>query len=82
MTGLMLAMFFGAFCFYLGWNIGAVLLVAVAVVIVPLLAFTDRVVFDGKRLRRTGVLPRLWARFNDYYHILRVRDIEQVETQS
>ncbi len=81
-TGLMLALFFGAFCLYLGWNISAFLLAATAVVLIPLFAFTDRVVFDGKRLRRTGVLPRFWAWFNDYYFVLRVRDIEQVESQS
>lgn len=81
-TALMLALFFSAFCFYLEWNVCALLLVSAAVLLVPLLAFTDRIVFDGKRLRRTGVMPRFWAWFNNYYYVLRTRDIEQVETQS
>ncbi|MBK8812573.1 MAG: hypothetical protein IPN69_17830 [Acidobacteria bacterium] len=81
-TAMMLVLFFAAFCVYLEWNIAAVALFVSGIVILPVLAFTDRIVFDGKRLRRTGIVPRFWAWFNNFHYRLKITDIEQIETQS
>jgi tetratricopeptide (TPR) repeat protein len=48
----------------------------------PALALTDRIAFDGKRIRRTGILPQAWAWLNGYYYRLKLADIEQIETQA
>jgi hypothetical protein len=48
----------------------------------PILAWTDRIVFDGKRLTRTGFLPRFWAWTNSTNFRLKISDIEQVESQA
>ena len=58
------------------------ILVGLAWLAIPYLMRTDRIVFDGKRLTRTGFLPRLWSSFNNSRFRLRIGDIEQVETQS
>ncbi len=81
-TAIFVVLFFAAFCAYLEWDRAAAVLALVGLCILPLLAFTDRVAFDGRRLRRTGLLPRLWAWVNNYHYRLKISDIEQVETQS
>ncbi len=81
-TAMMLVLFFGAFFLYFEWDVTATVFLASGLVGLPLLAFTDRVVFDGKRLRRTGILPRFWAWFNNFHYRLKISDIEQIETQS
>lgn len=47
----------------------------------PSLALTDRVVFNGKRIYRSGLLPKSWAYFTGLRFWLKVKDIEQVETR-
>ncbi len=79
---LLLGMFFTALFIYLEKDLWAAILLALVVFILPALALTDRVVFDGKRLRRTGILPRAWAYLNGYYYHLKLSDIEQIETQA
>jgi tetratricopeptide (TPR) repeat protein len=78
----LLGMFFTAFFIYLEKDLWAAVLLALMVFILPALALTDRVVFDGKRLRRTGILPRVGAYLNGYYYHLKLSDIEQIETQA
>lgn len=56
--------------------------ILVAILVVPLLAFFDRIAFDGKRLIRTGLLPRLLASFGGFPNRLRLNHIEQVDTQA
>jgi tetratricopeptide (TPR) repeat protein len=75
-------LFFGAFFLYVERDVTGASMFFAAVVVIPFLAFTDRIVFDGKRLRRTGILPRFWAWFNNFHYRLKVSDIEQIETQS
>jgi tetratricopeptide (TPR) repeat protein len=47
---------------------------------VPLLWLTDKIKFDGRRIRRTGLMPRLLARLTGIRDRLKLSDIEQVET--
>ncbi len=64
------------------FDIAALLTIACAWIVTPLLAFTDRIIFDGQRLSRRGVVPfikRLTARRS---LILQACDIERVETSA
>lgn len=74
--------FLSAFAFYLERDIFGTALFFIALVLIPILAFTDRVSFDGRRLRRTGLLPGLWSYLNRSRIRLKLTDIEQVDTQS
>jgi hypothetical protein len=75
LVAFLLGMFFTAFFIYLEKDLWAAVLLALMVFILPALALTDRVVFDGKRLRRTGILPRVWAYLNGYYYHLKLSDM-------
>lgn len=77
-----LASFLTGFLIYLGKDLAAFLLFAISWTIVPVLAWKDRIVFDGKYIFRTGIIPKLWARFSGKPRRLRVSQIEQVETQA
>lgn len=81
-TALFLGTFFSGLLFYLELDLPAAVLLATSWFIVPMLAWRDRVSFDGRSLRRTGIVPRLWTWFNGGRRRLKVNDIEQVETQS
>ncbi|MEO6335168.1 MAG: hypothetical protein ABIO91_09305 [Pyrinomonadaceae bacterium] len=65
---------------YLGYLESAFLLIAIAWIIIPLLWITDKITFDGRRIRRTGLVPYLLARATGTRDRLKVSDIEQVET--
>jgi tetratricopeptide (TPR) repeat protein len=78
----LLGTFFAAFFIYLEKDFWAVLLIALCIFFLPALALTDRIAFDGKRIRRTGILPQAWAWLNGYYYRLKLADIEQIETQA
>lgn len=77
-----LAIFFTAFFVYLEQDLIAALLASFAFLALPLLAWRDRVSFDGANLQRTGTVPRLWNALNRQPQTLNVNDIEQVETQA
>ncbi|MDQ3178914.1 MAG: hypothetical protein M3Q33_00180 [Acidobacteriota bacterium] len=79
---LFLTTFFSGFFIYLEQDLAGILLFGTSWLIFPLLAWTDRITFDGKRLRRTGFLPRFWASLNNYKYRLKIDDIEQIETQA
>lgn len=81
-TALFLATFLAAFLIYLEMNLTGIILVGLSWVAFPFLAWSDRIVFDGRRLTRTGYLPRFWAGFNNTNYRLKVSDVEQVETQA
>jgi len=81
-TALLLGLFFTGFFIYLEMDFWAILLLALSVIILPALAMTDRIAFDGKRIRRTGILPQAWGSLNGYHYRLKLSDIEQVETQA
>ncbi|HSK73777.1 MAG TPA: hypothetical protein VK892_18915 [Pyrinomonadaceae bacterium] len=79
---LFLATFYSGFLIYLEQDWAALFLLVSASVLLPFLAWNDRIKFDGKRLSRTGLLPRFWARLNNSRFHLKLSDIEQVETQA
>jgi tetratricopeptide (TPR) repeat protein len=64
---------------YDGW---ALLLVSAAWLILPLLAFTDRIVFDGLSLRRQGPISSLLHLITGYRKQLWIDDFETVETHA
>lgn len=80
--GLFLLSFYSGFLVYLEMDRAALFLIAAAVILLPFLALTDRIEFDGKRLTRTGFLPRLWFWLNNSRSRLKISDVEQVETQA
>ncbi len=79
---LFLTTFLTGFLVYLEQDLIAVTLFVVTWLCFPILAWTDRIVFDGKRLTRTGFLPRVWAWTNSTNFRLKISDIEQVESQA
>lgn len=81
-TAALLGAFFTALFVYLEIDSAAIVLFTLSLVVVPALAMTDRLTFDGKRLRRTGFLPRLWAWANGFSYRLKLSDVEQIETQA
>jgi tetratricopeptide (TPR) repeat protein len=76
----LLLTFFALLSFYLSFYPIAGAMIGLAVVLVPVLALTDRIVFDGKRLIRTGLLPRIWFRLNGLRGWMKLRNVEQVDT--
>lgn len=79
---LFLTTFLTAFLIYLEKDIAALSLFVVSWLAFPILAWNDRIVFDGKRLTRTGVLPRVWFWLKATRNSLKITDIEQVESQA
>lgn len=74
--------FFSALSIYLEANLLAYLLFAVSWIAMPFLAMTDKIVFNGKRLHRSGLLPKAWAYLTRSRNWLKLKDVEQVETQA
>lgn len=81
-VALFLVTFFSGLLFYLEFDFIATACFGLSWLFLPFLAFTDRLVFDGKRLERTGVLPKGWAIINNLHRRLKISDIEQVDTQA
>lgn len=79
-TAFMVGSFFAGLFVYLEFERLAYAMFVLSWVVVPLLAFSDRLVFDGKRIRRTGILPRIWSTITGGRLRLRVRDIEQIDS--
>ena len=73
-------LFVSALLLYFGFIIASFSAALVSLLLVPVLAYTDRIVFDGRRLVRTGVLPRVWFRMNGIRTSLKIRHIEQIDT--
>lgn len=81
-TALVLNTFFSSFLYYLEKDVLAILVFVTGVLLFPALAWTDRIVFDGKSLIRTGFLPRIRVRFNGTRNHIKLSQIEQIETQA
>ena len=60
----------------------ALVLIASAWLIMPVLALTDRIAFDGISLRRQGPIPSLLQLLFGYRKQLSIDDFETVETQA
>ena len=81
-TALFILTFISSFILYLAYDIAGTVLLVFGSVLLACLAYMDRIVFDGRRLCRTGLIPRTWARMNGMRDRLKLSDIEQVETQA
>lgn len=81
-TALLLGTFLSALLFYLEIDIVGFILFGVSWIFLPFFALNDRISFDGRRLVRTGLVPRAWSWFNGSRRRLKLTDIEQVETQA
>lgn len=79
-ASVLLFVFFAVLSLYLEFQFVAAALFAIGLIAVPLLRATDKIVFDGRRLVRTGILPRLWLRANGMRTALKLKNIEQVDT--
>lgn len=79
---LFLATFFTGLFVYLEYDLIAMVLFVSNWTLIPMLLWTDKISFDGKRLNRTGLLPKAWAWFNNSKNRLKLSEIEQVETQA
>src|SRR5258706_9046667 len=63
-------------------QIWALVFLAVAWLLIPALAFTDRLVFDGRSLSRRGVFPFISQLVSGTRQRLNVTDFERVETNA
>lgn len=72
--------FLSALVAYLGYLEYSLPLAFIAWIVVPIFWISDKLTFDGRRIRRTGVVPYLLARATGTRDRLKVSDIEQVET--
>lgn len=81
-SAILLGTFFSALLFYLELDLPAVLLFGASWILIPFFALNDKISFDGKRLTRTGLLPKVWTWFNSSRRRLKLIDIEQVETHA
>ncbi|MDH3492211.1 MAG: hypothetical protein OEM82_01580 [Acidobacteriota bacterium] len=77
-----LATFFAGLCLYIEYDLFAAALLLFGWIVIPFILWGDRIVFDGKRLVRTGIVPRVWARINNSECALELDAVEQVETQA
>jgi len=82
LTALLLGTFFSSFLFYLEMDLPGVILFGLSWILIPFFALSDHISFDGKRLLRTGVVPKVWSWLNGSRRRLKIADIEQVETQA
>ncbi|MBP9664256.1 MAG: tetratricopeptide repeat protein [Pyrinomonadaceae bacterium] len=82
LKGLMLGTYFTGLLFYLHFDVAAYLVFCISWILIPFFTLNDRISFDGRRLARSGLLPRLWTWFNGGRKRLRITDVEQVETQA
>ena len=74
--------FLSAFLIYLEINSLYVVGIFVLWALLPLLAYLDRIRFDGRRLLRTGPVPWVLRRFLRVHPGLKLKDIEQVDTMA
>jgi tetratricopeptide (TPR) repeat protein len=81
-TALLLGSFFSGLFFYLELDPAGIVLFSISWILIPALALNDRISFDGKRIFRTGLLPKIWSSLNSSRRSLKVSDIEQVETHA
>ena len=74
--------FFAASLLRADYDVLALLLAGLTWIITPVLALTDRLVFDGVSLRRQGLLPSFLHLLFAYRKQLLVDDFETLETQA
>lgn len=79
---ILIATFFCGLFLHLEFDLFAILLFLAAWILTPLLLLTDKIVFDGFELSRTGLVPKIWAAINGSGTRLATDEIELVETQA
>lgn len=82
LIALLLGTFFSALLFYMELDLPGILLFIVSWIFVPFFALNDHVVFDGKRLTRSGLVPSVWSWFYGSRRRLKLTEIEQIETEA
>ena len=82
LTALLLGTFFSALLLYLEIDVVGLILFGLSWICLPFFALHDHIIFDGKSLTRTGIVPRAWVWFNASRRRLKLTEIEQVETQA
>jgi len=73
-------MFFAAYSYYLEYYVAAAAIAAAALFIIPPVAFTDRISFDGKRIYRSGIGSFIWSFIDRSLNRLKIKDIEFIDT--
>jgi tetratricopeptide (TPR) repeat protein len=63
-------------------DLWALATIAIAWLVIPALAFTDRIVFDGESMWRRGVTPLVWQFISGRKQRLSVADFERVDTNA
>lgn len=81
LIGLVPGIFLTGFMIYLDRGIEATVSM-ILVVLIPVLAFSDRIVVEGDTIFRAGLVPRLWSSIARRAAKLTFSDIEQIETQA
>lgn len=79
---LFLSVFFAGLLVYLQLDIYAIIFALLSWTLIPVALWSDRISFDGKKLIRTGILPRIWTWVNNSSNRLGLEEVEQVETQA
>jgi len=79
-AAMLLLTFFAVFSFYLSFDLVGIAMAVASGVVVPVIAWGDKIVFDGKRLVRTGIMPRIWFRMYGLRRAVKLNKIEQVDT--
>ena len=80
LVALLLGSFVAAFLLYVEADIYAYALLVFAWLLVPVLILHDHVSFDGRRIFRTGWIPRIWAGLTATRDRIKLNDIEHVQT--
>lgn len=74
--------FLSAYLLYSGHDALAFICVVLSILCYPVLAIADRVVFDGKRLTRTGIIWRIWITATNQRRKIKPRSLVHVETEA
>jgi len=81
LAGLFTGSFVAAFLLYLELPAASAAVLLVSLTLIPFFAITDRIEFDGRRLIRTGLLPRIWALWTGRRYRIKLIEIERVSTE-
>ncbi|HEY2865603.1 MAG TPA: hypothetical protein VGJ02_00805, partial [Pyrinomonadaceae bacterium] len=78
----LVCLFLACFFVYTGYETLTLIALAAGLISFPILAMTDRIGFDGKRLYRTGIVWRLMIAATGRRSRVKPTDIIQVETEA
>lgn len=73
-------MFFAGYAYYLQYPVAAAVIAAFALIVIPPVAFTDRINFDGKRIYHAGIAAFLRGIIDRSLNRLKIKDIEFIDT--